>query len=252
MLPCGAWLLIPPAWPRWALMWALAGAMYAGFKWLTWRRTPVPAPPWRHAAYLLAWPGMDAASFLDASSPPPTKPALREWLLAVARLAAGILLLYGLARLITNRYAAGWVGMVGLTMILHFGAFHLLSCLWRQAGINAASLMNRPLRSRSISEFWGKRWNTPFRDLTHRFLFRPATRRLAMPVALLAAFAASGIVHELVISVPAGAGYGGPTLFSCSRRGPFSPNDPPPDAAPASAGAGADACLPPSFSCCRR
>ena len=66
---------------------------------------------------------------------------------------------------------------------------------------------------RRVSEFWGKRWNTPFRDLTHRFLFRPATRRLAMPVALLAAFAASGIVHELVISVPAGAGYGGPTLF---------------------------------------
>src|SRR5262249_58339187 len=77
----------------------------------------------------------------------------------------------GLAR--DQEILRGWVGMVGVVLMLHFGSFHLLSCLWRSAGGEAPPLMNRPLLSTSVSEFWGKRWDTAFRDLTHRFLFRP-------------------------------------------------------------------------------
>src|SRR5262245_173669 len=43
--------------PRWVLMWSLAIAIYAGCKWLTWRRTSAPeASWWKHAGYLVAWP----------------------------------------------------------------------------------------------------------------------------------------------------------------------------------------------------
>jgi hypothetical protein len=97
--------------------------------------------------------------------------------------------------------------------MLHFGTFHLLSCAWRRAGVEARPLMNWPLASASVSEFWGRRWNTAFRDLTHRFLFRPLTARLGPRGALAAGFVFSGLVHDAVISVPAGGGYGGPTLF---------------------------------------
>src|SRR3954470_5701714 len=105
--------------------------------------------------------------------------------------------------------------MVGIILVLHFGSFHLLSCAWRSAGVQARPLMNRPLASIGVAEFWGRRWNTAFRDLTHRFLFRPLTARLGPRAGLAAGFVFSGLIHELAISVPAGAGYGGPTLFFC-------------------------------------
>jgi Membrane bound O-acyl transferase family len=73
--------------------------------------------------------------------------------------------------------------------------------------------MNAPLLAQSVSEFWRRRWNTAFRDLTYRFLFRPLNARFGPRTALIAGFVFSGLVHELAISIPAGGGYGGPTLF---------------------------------------
>jgi hypothetical protein len=159
---------------------------------------------------------MDAEAFLDPRpSPPPPRPAVREWSVAAGQVAVGLGLLFGVARWVPARhpYLTGWVGMVGLVTALHFGAFRLLSCGWRSAGVVARPLMERPLAAASVSEFWGRRWNMAFRDLAHRFLFRPLTPRLGPRAALLVGFAASGLVHDLLVSVPAGAGYGGPTLF---------------------------------------
>jgi hypothetical protein len=103
--------------------------------------------------------------------------------------------------------------MVGAVLMLHFGLFHLLSCAWRAGGVGARPLMQHPWAAAGVGEFWGRRWNTAFRDLTHRFLFRPLTPVLGPVGAVAAGFVMSGLVHDLVISVPAGGGYGGPTLF---------------------------------------
>lgn len=215
VLPVSVLLLSPHELPRWLFMWMLSFAIYAGCKWLTWRRTAVSAPWWRHAAYLLAWPGLDAKSFLSLRPPTHERPVLSEWLIAGAKLLTGVALFWGASRLAPERHAVllGWLGMIGVVLILHFGLFHLLSCAWRRFGVAAAPLMNNPAKSVRVSEFWGRRWNTAFRDLTHRFLFRPLTERLGPRGALAAGFLFSGLVHDLVISVPARGGYGGPTLF---------------------------------------
>lgn len=204
-------------WPRWAQMWALAFALYFGCKWLTWQQAPIRgAAAWRHPAYLLAWPGMDAASFLQQS---PLTNAVHcrptEWFAGIAKLASGAFLLFGVARLIPERHAylSGWIGGTGVVLILHFGLFHLLSCGWRRIGIPARPLMNRPLTSATLSDFWGRRWNTAFRDLTHRLIFRPCASRFGTGLGLTVSFLVSGAIHDLVISVPARGGYGGPTIY---------------------------------------
>lgn len=198
--------------PPWAVMWALAAAVYAGCKWLTWRRGP-PAPASRQAAYLLTWPGMDVAAFLGRGPVP--RPTVGERAFAAAKLALGIILTWGVVRLVPADLPLirGWVGMAGLIFLLHFGSFHLLSCAWRAAGVDAKPLMNWPVLAAGVSEFWGRRWNTAFRDLTHRFLFRPLAARFGPRGGLAAGFLFSGVVHDLVISVPAGGGYGWPTLY---------------------------------------
>jgi hypothetical protein len=198
-------------------MWLLSAAIFAGCKWLTWRRTVAPgAQWWQHAGYLLAWPGLDAAAFLS-----PKRLLARErvhaseWGIGALRLVIGVTLFWVVAGWVSDdhKIIVGWLGMVGLILMLHFGAFHLLSCAWRRLGIDARPLMNRPLSSVSVGEFWGRRWNTAFRDLTHRFLFRPLNSKLGPRWAILAGFVFSGVIHDVVISVPAGGGYGGPTLF---------------------------------------
>lgn len=207
----------PFEWPRWALMWTLAVEIYLGCKWLTWQRARVRhVPAWKHAAYLLAWPGLDAASFLEGG-PISNCSHCRfiEWLAALGKLTFGAALLFAVPRMVPSQHAyiAGWIGMIGLVLILHFGIFHLLSCSWRSIGVRAQPLMNRPLASTSLSEFWGRRWNTAFRDLTHRFLFRPCASWFGPRWGILVGFLFSGAIHDLVISVPARGGYGGPTVF---------------------------------------
>jgi hypothetical protein len=198
-------------------MWTMALTIYISCKWLTWQNAAARhVPSWKHVAYLVAWPGMDANGFLEERT---HSRALRccssEWLLATGKLTVGTALLFAIARIIPSQhpYVVGWIGMIGIVLILHFGALHLLSCLWRSVGLEAHPLMNRPLASTSLSEFWGRRWNTAFRDLTHLFLFRPCATQLGPRWGLMAGFLFSGAIHDLVISVPAHGGYGGPTAF---------------------------------------
>lgn len=206
-------ILLPP----WVFMWAMAFALYAGCKWLTYRdakRHGVPAPLHRSLGYLLAWPGMDAARFLNPQAVPP-KPRAGEWIMAVAKTSLGFALLFGAAHplLPFHPQVAGCAGMVGTIFILHFGLFHVLSLFWRRAGVQAAPLMNHPTAAKSLSDFWGERWNAAFNALAFRYLYRPCRRRTTPAIATMLVFWLSGLLHELVISLPARGGYGLPTIY---------------------------------------
>jgi Membrane bound O-acyl transferase family len=200
----------------WEFMWALAFAIYIGLKWLTWwnARPRVAHSPWRSVAYLLAWPGMDAEAFLDSKTRVPPPP-LQTWGMALFRTASGALLVWVVARAIPTHESLlrGWIGMIGLILVLHFGSFQCVALFWQRFGFDAKPIMSAPLRSQSLGEFWGKRWNLGFRQLSYDLIFRPLHRTLGAAGAGFLVFVASGLIHDLVISVPARGGYGLPTAY---------------------------------------
>jgi hypothetical protein len=200
----------------WCFMWTLAAAIFFGCKWQSWwKRRIVSAPTiGRSVGFLFGWPGMDAAAFLDPENNPES-PEGKEWLWAIAKNTFGALLLWGIVRRVPagNELLAGWVGMLGIILFLHFGTFHILSLVWRSAGVDARPIMQRPLSATSLSDFWGRRWNLSFRQLTHRLIFQPVRARSGVVFATLLSFLASGVIHELVISLPARGGYGLPTCY---------------------------------------
>ena len=129
------------------------------------------------------------------------------------RIGVGLLWLAVRITLVDASLWIGWTGMIGLILVLHFGTFHLLSILLRTLGIPAFPIMNAPLRAGSLSEFWGRCWNRPFNHLTVTYVFNPLARRLGATAAMTISFLLSGLIHELVITVPARGGYGLPTIY---------------------------------------
>ncbi len=196
-------------------MWTIAFALFFGCKWLTWWQARTPdAALWRNVAYFFGWVGMDAPEFLNARRHA-TKPPGRAWLAAFLKIAFGACLLWVLVPAIPASQAPlkGWVGMAGVAFILHFGLFDLLALAWQTVGIAVTPLMNAPIKSRSLAEFWGRRWNTAFNHLAHDLVFRLLHRRFGAVAATMLAFLASGLLHDLILSVPARAGYGLPTAY---------------------------------------
>jgi hypothetical protein len=127
----------------------------------------------------------------------------------------GIAILWtaGLPLTVDMPLAAGWLGILGFLLAFHFGLFRLLALGWQQLGVAAEPLMNSPLRAQTVSEFWSSRWNRAFRDVAHPLVFRPVARRFGVAVATAAGFLASGLIHDLVISLPARSEFGLPTRY---------------------------------------
>jgi len=99
-----------------------------------------------------------------------------------------------------------------LSLILHFGILNIAAGFWRIHGVDVRSPFRAPLLSRSLGEFWSRRWNLPFSELATVVIVRPLSPFGRTTVGF-AAFLFSGILHELAISVPVNAGYGRLSIY---------------------------------------
>jgi len=214
-LTCGV-VIVRDLMSAWAFMWALAIVIYASLKWASWLRSPMRSgsPAARSVGYVLAWPGMDADSFL-ATDRRVGAPCASEWAWAIGKTGVGAVMLWVIARLVPGEWMLlqAWIGLVGMVLLAHFGSFHVVALWWRRAGVDAVPIMDKPLLSASLSEFWGRRWNLGFRQLGHEWIFQPLHRKLGVARAGFLVFVLSGLIHDLVISVPARGGYGLPTAY---------------------------------------
>jgi hypothetical protein len=67
-------------------------------------------------------------------------------------------------------------------------------------GRNVAGLQDHPLRSASLAEFWGRRWNRLVQLNLHRGFFRPRSRAHNPRRGILAAFTASAVMHAIAVA----------------------------------------------------
>ncbi|HUE69945.1 MAG TPA: MBOAT family protein [Pirellulaceae bacterium] len=201
--------------PPWQAMCWLTVATLAGCKAATWTLVdPRLADASRRLGYWFAWPGMDPVAFLLAPKQPRLRPTYSEWIEAAFMSVLGAAMIWGAVRWMWwFPDLAAWIAMAGLIFLGHFGLLELLSCAWRYRGIHARPLMDHPWKSATLADFWGRRWNTAFRDLAYRLVLLPVTRRFGAAAGLAAVFLFSGIIHDFVISVSARGGYGLPTLY---------------------------------------
>jgi alginate O-acetyltransferase complex protein AlgI len=178
--------------------------------------------PLRWLGFAAVWPGMRPAPFATASGPP-RPDAERLLRLGTTRMLQGVAL-FVLAWLLwahhpselSSESAAYLVSLLllpGLSLLLHFGIFNVLAGLWCAVGVDCRPLFRAPLRARCLTEFWGRRWNLAFSEMTALAVYRPLAAHLGKPAATGAAFLFSGLLHELAISMPVRAGYGLPMLY---------------------------------------
>lgn len=160
--------------------------------------------------FLLAWPGVIPDYFRKRQPSQTVEPV--RFLAACARTVLGgvaIVLLAAYAPRISER-VLGLAGIAALLLTIHLGIGDLLPWLLRWSGFSVPLLFNRPWAATSLADFWSRRWNLAFVDMNQRLFLRGAYRYFGKRGSRFALFALSGLLHELALSFPAGAGWGLP------------------------------------------
>ncbi|OJJ20274.1 hypothetical protein BKI52_17560 [marine bacterium AO1-C] len=103
--------------------------------------------------------------------------------------------------------------LVSLSLVLHFGLLPLNTFLLKSQGIADYPVFKQPFKSKSIAEFWGKRWNLAFSEMTATAMFKPLIRKVGARGAAFLSFMVSGLLHEIAISLSVMKGFGLPLLY---------------------------------------
>lgn len=169
--------------------------------------------------YAVGWVGMRAEPFETLGQKPLPNAWPMIWFGASRVLIGDLLIL--LAHVIVaqqfnalfTHIAVSAILLVGFSLILHFGMLGISAGGWRLSGVNTYYLFRQPAKALSLTELWSKRWNIAFSEMTSVAIFRPLKNKTGGASALLIAFAFSGLLHELALSVPVNSGYGLPLLY---------------------------------------
>ena len=197
----------------WVWMWVLAGALWLGFKCMNFSLEG--GFRMVHSLYFV-WVGTETNAFRKEG-----KAAAGGLRLGSSPVFVGLGLgaLIGVVPQFNHPIAVGWLGIFSMLLLVHFGIFGLLGGILNGLGIGVKPIMEAPWKAKTLSEFWGRRWNRAFSDWARVWIFRPMVRKLGGGWGTLAGFLASGVAHELVVSLPARGGLGLPTVYFVLQAG---------------------------------
>ena len=183
------------------LLGAMKGLVYA--EWASGRSLPFL----RYLVFSFAWFGMDPGTFQ----------VRREGLSWKGDLGWGIVLMIvgtlGAWLVWAMEWRQIFVMFLPMSLGFHFGALRVLKASLRAAGFPVRTLFPNLLEAQGIGDFWSKRWNVGYSQMMQRVLGRPIEEKFGASAGIMAVFVASGLLHELAITLPVQAGYGLPTAY---------------------------------------
>ncbi len=168
--------------------------------------------------FCYAWFGMNPLPFKSYPAQPLPDVAY-YYKKGVSRIVAGVVLInltHFLWKYVSNPsfdFILHLSYLVGLSLILHFGVLNISTGSLRRLGIPVTSLFKDPIKSTSLQEFWSKRWNVAFVELTTLAVLRPLKSSFGPTIAFWISYAFSGFLHELAISLPVENGFGKPFIY---------------------------------------
>jgi len=167
----------------------------------------------RLMAFVCGWFGMRPEVFTKRSTSPLAH-GTRLVVTGVLSIAAGITAIEFAGHLTPIfRPVAVCFLFAGCSLILHFGVLNICAGMWRHLGFDCRALFRSPWQASTLAEFWGRRWNVAFSEMVSLAVVRPLTPSIGGRAARLAGFVASGLMHEVAITVPVHGGYGLPTVY---------------------------------------
>lgn len=167
--------------------------------------------------YCFAWVGMNPEIFFKRRSLPDNSLLYRGILFFIT----GLTTLLALRFFLDSKFppegfmflGLSLVLLIALSMVLHFGLLNISAWVLQKFNYPAYSLFREPLKSESLRDFWSKRWNLAFTEMTSVLIFRPLSKSQSTILALGLSFLFSGLLHEVALSFSVNEGYGLPTLY---------------------------------------
>lgn len=183
------------------LLGGMKGLVYA--EWAGVEKLTLP----RYAVFSLFWFGMDPGTFRFRKSGLSWKGdvALGSLLTVIGVLGGWFVWFMGWRQIL--------VMFVPLSLGFHFGVLRILKGILRLAGFPVRTLFPNPLETKGIADFWGRRWNVGYSQMLQRLVGRPVEAMCGKSTGVMAVFIASGLLHEVAITLPVRSGYGLPTLY---------------------------------------
>lgn len=128
-----------------------------------------------------------------------------DWKRTLSRFSVLILLLVGVYTLYIPFIAHySWWLKSYLIAVPFWLLLETLCCffqlIWLPFGIHVPQFNNAPWRAVSVASFWGLRWNRLFGDWLYQVVF--IRLRRTSQIALPATFLVSGVLHEVLVSLP--------------------------------------------------